>query len=294
MVMLNETDVQTKAVFGWRGLHLFHFSDSTCSQKVRIYLRLKGLPWTSHHINLARQQHLTAYYMGINPRGLVPTLIHDGKVIIESNDILQYLEEKFPSPRLIPTASSSEIADVLAAEDDLHLEIRALTMRFVFPTFLAKRPEKSIAAYERLGAGKVAGQPDPNRQRETRFWRAMNRHGGITDDQVKQAYERFRSAINRFETLLANQPYLTGDEHSVVDIAWYIYARRLRTAGYPLAELHPAFDGWFQRVHAQRDYRDEVPSTGASSIVTALLHGAQKLRHTTLVDVVTRIEARAP
>lgn len=292
--MLKDSDVQTKEVLDWQGLHLFHFSDSTCSQKLRIFLRLKGIPWTSHHVNLARKQHLKPYYMGINPRGLVPTLVHDGQVIIESNDILQYLETQFPVPSLLPVANSGKVAALLKTEDDLHLDIRALTMRFVFPTFLAKRPERDIATYEQLGSGTVAGQSDPHRLKEIVFWREMNQHGGITDAKIKQAYDRFQSVIGRFDSHLLNHTYLAGDELSVVDIAWYIYARRLLTAGYPLAASHPTFADWFQRVHAKPDFREEVPSGGVSSVITGLLHTAQKLKRTTLVEVVARTKTSVP
>ena len=158
MVMLKDSDIQTKEVLSWTGLHLFHFSGSTCSQKTRIFLRLKGIKWTSHHLNLAAKEHLKPYYMGINPRGLVPALIHDGKVIIESNDILTYLEEAFPEPALIPASKAEDLQAMLKREDDLHLDIRALTMRFVFPSFLTKRPEKDITAYETSGSGTVGGE----------------------------------------------------------------------------------------------------------------------------------------
>ena len=133
MVMLDESDIRTRDVLEWKGLHLFHFSGSTCSQKTRIFLRLKKIPWTSHHINLVRKEQLKPYFMGINPRGLVPVLVHEGKVIIESNDILMYLEEIFPEPTLILPGHSDRIRELLHEEDELHLDIRALTMRFVFP-----------------------------------------------------------------------------------------------------------------------------------------------------------------
>ena len=51
MVMLQTCDIQTKEVLDWKGLHLFHFKGSTCSQKTRIFLRLKGIEWTSHHLD---------------------------------------------------------------------------------------------------------------------------------------------------------------------------------------------------------------------------------------------------
>lgn len=286
MVMLSDGDILTREVLEWEGIHLFHFSDSSCSQKLRIFLRLKGLPWQSHQVNLGRKEHLTAYYMGINPRGLVPTLVHDGRVIIESNDILFYLEERFPEPALIPGDNNGVTEQMLRAEDDLHLDLRALTMRFVFPSFLVKRPESELAKYEALGSGTVDGKADSDRQRELKFWRDMLANGGITDAQSIAAYERFSAAFDTFEQRLRAQPFLLGKKVSLVDIAWYIYARRLLSAGYPLHRQHPEMGRWFDRLDAQEEFHDEVPSGGAVGLITATLHAMQKLRGTDLVSLV--------
>ena len=291
MVMLLDKDIQTKEVLQWKGLHLFHFSSSTCSQKTRIFLRLKGIEWESHHLNLALKEHLKPWFMGINPRGLVPTLVHDGKVIIESNDILEYLEAQFPEPALIPADKADEIHAMLKAEDDLHLDIRALTMRFVIPSFLAKRPEKVIAAYESSGTGTVGGQKDSRREAEMKFWRDMNAHGKIPDNQAKRAYDRFNSTLNEFDNVLQQNTFLTGSRVGLVDIAWYIYGKRLTSAGYPLRTLHPNVGRWFDLLEARPDFRNEVPSGGVQRAVTNLLHVAQKIRGTTLRRVVERASA---
>lgn len=288
MVLLRETDILTKEVLQWKGLHLFHFAGSSCSQKLRIFLRLKQIPWTSHHINLARREHTTSFYMGVNPRGLVPTLVHDGKVIIESNDILLYLEELFPEPSLIPESSGPETEALLRSEDKLHLDLRALTMRFVFPTFLTKRPESELAKYESLGSGTVDGRIDPDRQRELTFWREMLQNNGITDAQSVAAYQRFDSILRKFDQELNLQPFLMGSKVSLVDIAWYIYARRLTDAGYPLVDQHPNVARWYTGLHAQPAFRDEVPSGGIGELITFALHVAQKVRGTDLASVVAR------
>lgn len=284
MVQLLPQDVQTKEVLDWQGVHLFHFAGSTCSQKTRIFLGLKGIQWHSHHLNLVRKAHQTTYYMGINPRGLVPTLVHDGKVIIESNDILTYLEASFPEPSLIPAEHSNEIAARLQAEDDLHLAIRAITMRFVFPSFLAKRSEKDIANYERLGTGTVQGATDENKAREAAFWRRMLHHGHIPDSDIKAAFHQFYTQLEAFDTLLVGQSYLVGNSVTVADIAWYIYLRRLTLAGYPLAR-HPRVSTWFARLHAMPEFHQEVPSGGMPGLITGSLRAVQTLKRSRLVDV---------
>ena len=72
----------TTEVLQWEGLHLFHFESSTCSKKVRTVLALKELSCTLHHVDLTTHENKTEYFLGINPRGLVPVLVHDGKVCL--------------------------------------------------------------------------------------------------------------------------------------------------------------------------------------------------------------------
>ena len=284
MVQLLAEDIQTKEVLDWQGVHLFHFVGSTCSQKTRIFLGLKGIDWQSHHMNLVKKAHQTEYYMGINPRGLVPTLVHDGKVIIESNDILTYLDETFPEPSLIPSDRANEIAARLKAEDDLHLAIRAITMRFVFPGFLAKRSEKEIANYEALGTGTVQGATDEHKAEESAFWRRMLQHGYIPDEDIKDAFAKFQAQLQVFDELLANQDYLVGSTVTVADIAWYIYLRRLTLGGYPLAR-HPHVNAWFSKLDARPEFHNEVPTGGLPGLITSGLHAVQALKRSRLVDV---------
>lgn len=288
MVTLSDADIETKEVRNWKGLHVFHFLHSTCSQKLRIFLKLKGLEWTSRHLDLGRKQHHTAWYMGINPRGLVPTLVHDGEVIIESNDILAYLDETFPEPRLIPSDKAGEAAALLKTEDDLHLDIRALTFRFVIPAFLAAWPEKELRRYEALGAGTVGGVPDPDKRRELDFWRDVATHKGVSDTRARQAFLNIKSALADLERRLASNAFILGDAPTVIDIAWYIYGRRLKDAGYPISELHPNVAAWFARLDANPSFHDEVPSGGVFAAVKKLLGLFQWLRGADLKQLSAR------
>ena len=68
-------------VLSYAGLHLFHSGVSNCSMRVRMVLEEKGLEWESHHLNILKKEHITPEYFGINPAGLVPTLVNDGVVI---------------------------------------------------------------------------------------------------------------------------------------------------------------------------------------------------------------------
>ena len=60
MVQLVDSDIKTREVLDWKGVHVLHFSGSSCSQKLRIFLNLKGIPWESHLDRPARQRELPA------------------------------------------------------------------------------------------------------------------------------------------------------------------------------------------------------------------------------------------
>jgi glutathione S-transferase len=83
---------------------LHHGWRSSASRRVRLCLEEKGLGYESHHVDMARMEHHSPEYLKINPNGVIPTLIHDGKPLHESGTICEYLDESFPDPPLRPEA----------------------------------------------------------------------------------------------------------------------------------------------------------------------------------------------
>lgn len=253
---LHESDIKTREVLGWRGLHLFHYPVSSCSQKVRILLKLKGIAYTPHLVDLPSGGNITEYYLGINPRGLVPTLVHDGAVHIESNDILTYLEGRFPNPPLIPAGLLEEAALLLRHEDDLHLDLRTITLRFLAPAVPPKSADE-LERYATLGAGTVGGLPDDHLDREIAFWAGVARDG-ISDEAACRSVRAFRKAFDGLEQQLAHHPYLMGDGLTVLDIAWLIYVNRLRLSGYPVERRHPRLGRWADALSAHPAFASEI------------------------------------
>jgi len=66
-------------------LTLYDFGNSVCCQKVRITMRAKGLNWESVKVNLFEAEQYDPKYLKLNPKGVVPTLLHDGKASIPSS-----------------------------------------------------------------------------------------------------------------------------------------------------------------------------------------------------------------
>src|SRR6202167_2250140 len=226
MVQLADGDIKTREVLGWKGVHVLHFSGSSCSQKLRVFLNLKNIPWESHPVDLPSNENFQPWFLGINPRGLVPVLVHDGAVHIESNDIIQYLEKTFPA------GHEDKVAVLLKHEDDLHLDLRTLSFRFVFAPPGPPKPAAALESYIANGAGTVQGEEDHEKQIQIEFWQRAAKEG-FTDERARASALRFRAEFDALDKTLARQPYLLGENLSVLDIAWLIYENRLALAGYP-------------------------------------------------------------
>ena len=81
---------------------LHHGWRSSASRRVRLCLEEKGLSYQGHHVDMAAMEHHSPEYLKINPNGVIPTLIHDGRPLHESGTICEYLDERFPDSPLRP------------------------------------------------------------------------------------------------------------------------------------------------------------------------------------------------
>src|SRR5947199_8671943 len=77
---------------------LYNAPPSTCSQRVRFVLNTKGLAFAEKKLDLLAGDQLKPEYLMLNPNGVVPTLDHDGNIIIDSSVIIEYLDEIAPGP----------------------------------------------------------------------------------------------------------------------------------------------------------------------------------------------------
>lgn len=83
-------------------MKLYNFFRSGTSHRLRIALNLKGLAYEYVPVDLRTEQHLGADYKALNPQGLVPALVDEGRVLIQTPAIIEWLEERYPQPPLLP------------------------------------------------------------------------------------------------------------------------------------------------------------------------------------------------
>lgn len=83
-------------------MDLYNFFRSGTSHRLRIALNLKGLASEYRAVDLRQEEHLRPDFLALNPQGLVPALVHEGRVLIQSPAIIEWLEERWPTPPLLP------------------------------------------------------------------------------------------------------------------------------------------------------------------------------------------------
>ncbi|CAG8866962.1 Maleylpyruvate isomerase [Pseudomonas fluorescens] len=92
-------------------MELFSYYRSTSSYRVRIALALKGLDYRAVPVNLLKGEQRGADYLAINPQGRVPALRTDSRtLLVQSPAIIEYLEEAYPQPALLPADAGQRAA----------------------------------------------------------------------------------------------------------------------------------------------------------------------------------------
>jgi glutathione S-transferase len=280
---LDRSDIKTEEILDWKGIHLFHFSGSACSQKLRIFFNIKNINWNSHIINLIKQEQFSKWFLGINPRGLVPTLVHDGDVHIESNEIMAYLDDVYKDNKLFPIDLIDEINKDLAFEDSLHHDLRRLTFRYIIPHALGKKNPSTIDVKEQF-EGTIQGKADENKSKEILFWKSHYQNG-ITDEEIIESANKFKNIYEDFDKTLKNQKYLKGDKFTVVDLAWYVSTKRLAMAGIPI-EKYKNVQKWFSNLDNDENFKKEIKIDIPIKIIAVAIKIINKIKRTYVTDLV--------
>lgn len=224
-------------------IELWHEWNSVHSFKVRVVLAEKGLAWESRRLELLKFEHLRAEYLRLNPNGVVPTLLHDGRVITESSVICQYLDDVFPSPRLLPhdPYQRAQARMWLKIFDDVaHPAIRKASFELLYRPLLSGRPQGEVE-------GLLAAHPNAERAQAFRSALARPADPLVVEDSKRV----FKSLIARLHASLPNDDdWLAGREFSLADVAMAPFVERLDHLG--MLEL---FQGktarWSERVLAR-------------------------------------------
>ena len=106
-------------------LKLYGYYRSSAAYRVRIALAFKQLDWQQLPVNLLTGDHKQQDYLQVNPQGLVPVLVTADAAITQSLAIIEYLEESYPQPALLPPTIIDR-AHVRSMADQIAMEIHPL------------------------------------------------------------------------------------------------------------------------------------------------------------------------
>lgn len=236
-----------KSVEALEGLHLYHGDLSNCSMRVRMTLIEKGLPWTSHHLDLKKKENISEDYFGINPNGLVPTLIDNGVVHIESNDIIAYLDETYPAPSLRAAGNASEMLEWLRLAGSIHVPA---VKPYVYATMMQKKVKKTAEEQARYDA--------LQKNAELKDFHARHAGGAAFGDKdIARSVEILNECFSKLEQALDGRAWIMGDQFTLADISWIPLHFVLIGCGFPFAD-YPNITRWAAAFEGRKSYREGI------------------------------------
>lgn len=233
-------------------LYLYQGSTSVCSVKVRIALEEKGLAFEGEILDLQRGDQHRPGYAKLNPNEVVPTLVHDGKVLIESTLIIEYLDEAFPTPPLMPrdpVLRHQARLFMKKIDDYLHAACSTLTFATANRKVLLQKSREELAAH-------LAKIPNPDYRERQR----LSIEQGLAAPHVALALKNYDKYISDMEAALASHPYLAGEGYSLADAAATPYIFRAAAIGLDglWLDRRPQVTAWYERIRARPSFEKAV------------------------------------
>lgn len=222
---------------------LYHDWGSSASRRVRFTLAEKNLAFESRIVDVGKHEHHTEAYKQIHPGGVIPAMVHQGRIIREATLITEYLEEVFPEIPLMPSdpwlrARTREWGKLV---DEIYLPALLVQnwVRWVRPR-VRQWSDQELA--ERLAA-----VPTPQRRD---ILRRMAREP-YSAEEIEKKLEDLRDGVRRMEAALQVGPWLMGQMFTLADINMSPYVTRVVDLDRPFVDANPRVADWWERVTAR-------------------------------------------
>jgi glutathione S-transferase len=247
-------------------LTLYHNAISTCSQKVRLALAEKEIEFDSKPIDLLAGQQHDPDYVKLNPKHVVPTLVDDGKVILDSTVIVEYLDACKAENSLIPADPYDQARMRLwmkRVDEELHGKTTGVfTHAILTRKVLGNRSEDELEAY-------FAAIPD----RSERDLRRVLFSEGVKAPQFAGAVERMSKFLDDMEATLSESKWLIGDLYTLADVCVMPYAFRLENAcmdGFWRDGRRPNVERWMKDMKARPSFESAIQEWLPKELLEAL------------------------
>ena len=206
-------------------LILYHHGSSACAAKVRLALAEKRLDWQSRYVDILRGEQFGADFLALNPKGVVPVLVHDGFVLPESTVICEYLEESFPETPLYPLDPRARAAVRLwtkAVDEELHPACSALTYLASHRHTLLRSGIRGFEEFVSQGSAEGAAA-------RALKWQWIQQ--GFAAPGAADKIRLYESYLYKMEGALRASSWLVGERLTMADVALAPYMNRLAALG---------------------------------------------------------------
>lgn len=239
---------------------LYHYWGSTCSRKARMTLNEKDVDWKSRHIDLHEFENWQSWYVKIHPNGVVPALEHHGRIVYESNVVMEYIDDTFDGPSLRPVDTWERALMRVwldKSEHILHRNMHLISHKRAH----AKRwteYEKKYGSEQLLE--KVHSQPDNQRRRDE----IHHAEHGIDEETVQFAIARVDEQLALMDNALDDHEWLCGKTFSLADMAMLPFVERFKVNGLgndvdSKKNLTRWYDAMFSRPAVEKAYAFKNP-----------------------------------
>ena len=227
-------------------LTLYHNDMSVCAQKVRLALAEKGVPHEARHLNLRGGDQREPAYLKLNPKGVVPTLVHDDVVVTESIVINEYIDDAFSELPLKP------------ADPAGRARMRWWTKHIDDGIFAATGIVSLSIAFHHQYTPEIIDELTQLRGPAYRARFELFKKG-VDNPVFPDAIKRLYKMVVDMDLALARGPWLTGNDYTLADIAYAPYITRLdhlKFAG--IVEKYPRVADWYKRMQARPAYQSAL------------------------------------
>jgi glutathione S-transferase len=234
---------------------LYHHHTSVCAAKSRLALEEKGVAWDGTLVDLRGSEQHRPDYLKMNPFGLVPVLVHDGRVVTESTVINEYVDEVFEGPTLRP-ADPYRRAQMRVwtrmNDENVHAATGVITTSIAF-------------RHQAKHADQISHIADPYKKDR----KSASVQGGVDNPHFRTALHRIDILFGQIEEALGGSgpgealagggpEWLVG-EYSLADVGFASYIVRFdHLQLHFLWENRPRVAAWYERLKARPAFQRAI------------------------------------
>jgi glutathione S-transferase/GST-like protein len=227
------------------GITLYHWEPNANSGKPMLALMEKGVAFESRYIDLLNFDQHKPEYLAMNPQGTIPVMTHGDRVLTESTAIMEYVDEAFAGPRLMPDAPRDQwrVRWWMKFMDQWLAPSFSMIGWSVFigPAVRSRDPEVLKAAIECI----------PLPERRVAWRKAI--YGLFTDEEMAESQRRVALGVRMLEEALSQREWLGSDQYSLADVNGFnlAYALPLSQPALSNDELTPNILRWLRAIYAR-------------------------------------------